>query len=78
MRHGDVFTFAGLWVHWVGDGQTLDSCSIIVMLANEFLKPLHDRMPAIFSPTHYGLWLDSSISDKPEIMQYLNLLPRVI
>jgi len=72
MRDGDVFAFAGLWEHWEHEGETLDSCSIIVMPANEVMKPLHDRMPAIISPTHYDLWLDSRITEKQEVMQLLN------
>ena len=75
MRDGDVFAFAGLWDHWEGDGKLLDSCSIIVMPANEVMKPLHDRMPAIVAPGHYALWLDSRVTDKQEIMQHLNSAP---
>jgi putative SOS response-associated peptidase YedK len=75
MRDSSVFAFAGLWDHWEGEGETLDSCTIIVMPANEVMKPLHERMPAIIAPTHYDLWLDSRITDKQEIMQYLNSAP---
>jgi len=75
MRDGEVFAFAGLWDHWEGGGQTLDSCSIIVMPANEIMKPLHDRMPAIIAPAHYDRWLDSRMDDKQEIMGYLNSAP---
>jgi putative SOS response-associated peptidase YedK len=75
MRDGDVFAFAGLWDHWEGEGKSLDSCSIIVMPANEVMKPLHERMPAIIAPAHYDLWLDPRITDKDEIMQLLNSAP---
>lgn len=72
MRDGSVFAFAGLWDHWEHDGETLDSCSIIVMSANEVMRPIHERMPAIIAPANYDLWLDSRIADKDEIMQFLN------
>jgi putative SOS response-associated peptidase YedK len=75
MRNLSVFAFAGLWDRWEGEGQTLDSCTIIVMPANEVMKPLHERMPAIIAPAHYDLWLDSRITDKNEIMQYLTSAP---
>lgn len=75
MRKGDVFAFAGLWDRWEGDGQILDSCSIIVMPANEVMKPLHERMPAIIAPAHYDLWLDQRITEKVEIMGLLNSAP---
>ena len=75
MKDGDVFALAGLWDHWEGDGESLESCSIIVMPANEVMRPLHDRMPAIIAPAHYDLWLDPKITDKDEIMGYINSAP---
>jgi putative SOS response-associated peptidase YedK len=75
MRDGGIFAFAGLWDQWKGEGETLDSCSIIVMPSNEVMKPLHDRMPTIIAPAHYDLWPDPRITDKQEIMQYLNSAP---
>jgi putative SOS response-associated peptidase YedK len=75
MKDGDVFALAGLWDHWEGDGESLDSCSIIVMPANEVMTPLHDRMPAIIAPAHYDLWLDPRVTEKSEIMVYLNSAP---
>ena len=75
MRDGGVFAFAGLWDHWEGEGSSFDSCSIIVMPANKIMMPLHDRMPAIIAPAHYDLWLDSRVTDKQEIMRYLNSAP---
>ena len=75
MKDGNVFALAGLWDHWEGDGEQLDSCSIIVMSANAVMKPLHERMPAIIAPACYDLWLDSRITDKAEILSYLNSAP---
>jgi putative SOS response-associated peptidase YedK len=75
MRDGGVFALAGLWDHWEGEGECLESCSIIVMPANEVMKPLHERMPAIIAPAHYDLWLDARITDKDELMDYLNSAP---
>jgi putative SOS response-associated peptidase YedK len=75
LRDSSIFAFAGLWDRWKGEGQTLDSCTIIVMPANDVMKPIHERMPAIIAPAHYDLWLDSRMSDKDEIMQYLTSAP---
>jgi putative SOS response-associated peptidase YedK len=75
MRDSGVFAFAGLWDRWEGGGESIDSCNIIVMPANEVMKPLHERMPAIIAPAHYDLWLDPRITDKDEIMQFLNSAP---
>jgi putative SOS response-associated peptidase YedK len=72
MRDGDVFALAGLWDHWEGEEESLESCSIIVMPANDVMKSLHERMPAIIAPAHYDLWMDSRVTDKAVIMGYLN------
>ena len=75
MKNSGVFALAGLWDRWEGDGETLDSCSIIVMPANEVMKPIHERMPAIIAPACYDWWLDARITDKQVIMQHLNSAP---
>ncbi len=75
MRDCGVFALAGLWDRWEGDGESLESCSIIVMPANDVMKSLHKRMPASIDPTHYDLWLDPRMADKNEIMGCLNSAP---
>ena len=75
MRDSSVFAFAGLWDRWEGEGKTLESCTIIVKPSNEIMKPIHERMPAIIAPAHYDWWLDSRVTDKQEIMQYLTSAP---
>jgi putative SOS response-associated peptidase YedK len=72
MRDSDVFALAGLWDRWEGEGRILDSCTIIVMPANEVMKPLHERMPAIIAPANYDQWLDASVTDKAEIIWCLH------
>lgn len=75
MRDSSVFAFAGLWDHWEGQDESIESCSIIVMPANEVMKPIHERMPAIISAAHYASWLDSNLTHKQEIMQLLLSAP---
>ena len=43
LKGGEDFAFAGLWEHWQGEGQEIESCSIIVTDANELLSHIHDR-----------------------------------
>jgi putative SOS response-associated peptidase YedK len=75
MRDGDVFALAGLWDHWEGEGDSLESCSIIVMPASDVMKLLHERMPAIIAPAQYDLWMDPGVTDKTDIMGCLNPAP---
>ena len=72
MRDGDVFALAGIWDRWECEGESLESCSIIVMPANDVMRPLHERMPAIIAPANYDLWLDTSITGKAEILWQLH------
>jgi putative SOS response-associated peptidase YedK len=42
--------FAGLWEHWKGPEGPVESCTIIVTVANAFMGKLHHRMPVILDP----------------------------
>jgi putative SOS response-associated peptidase YedK len=59
------FCFAGLWESWTDKetNEVTESCTIITTDANEFLLPLHDRMPVIVDPKDYQPWLDREFKD---------------
>ena len=63
------FAFAGLWECWGPD--RLESCTIITTAANESLRSLHDRMPAILAPHDYARWLDPSAQDVTALAELL-------
>jgi putative SOS response-associated peptidase YedK len=75
LANNEPFAFAGIWEHWEQDGKTLDSCSIIVTGANELMKPIHDRMPVIISPTDYAAWMDTMNSDPARLKPLLRPYP---
>ena len=53
------FAIAGLWELWRGgDGQTIESCTLLTTEPNDVVRPLHDRMPVILAPEDHDLWLD--------------------
>jgi putative SOS response-associated peptidase YedK len=56
--HDPIFAFAGLWDSWSGGTTKLATCTIITVAANEVVKPLHDRMPAILPISDLRAWLD--------------------
>jgi putative SOS response-associated peptidase YedK len=61
LRGGRPFGFAALWDRWKdSNDQDVDSFVIITVDANELLRPIHDRMPAILDPSAYEEWLDCS------------------
>jgi putative SOS response-associated peptidase YedK len=72
LKSGEPFCFAGLWDRWVKPpaagkfdtdldeapaSETIESFTIITRAANAAVAPLHDRMPVIMAPNHFGWWL---------------------
>ena len=53
-----LLAFAGLWDCWDGgaDGQ-LQTCTIITTVANDFMRPMHQRMPLLLARDSYSDWL---------------------
>lgn len=61
---GEPLALAGLWELWEppDDGAPLASCAIITTRANEFMRPLHDRMPVVLDAAGRDAWLDAGSS----------------
>ncbi len=58
LREDTLFAFAGIYAHWTSaEGEKILSCSILTTSANDFISPLHDRMPVILEPKDYDTWL---------------------
>jgi putative SOS response-associated peptidase YedK len=71
-----LFAFAGLWEHWGGnEGESVESCTIIVTDANEALRYIHDRMPVILDPQDYDRWLDPDTHDPAALLPLLRSAP---
>lgn len=69
LENGEPFAFAGLWEHWEkGEGEPIETCTIITTEANELMRPIHDRMPVIISSQNYEQWLDPE-KGKTELLQ---------
>jgi putative SOS response-associated peptidase YedK len=50
---GQPFAFAGLWEFWKpgdGEGEPVESCTLITTEPNELAAKVHDRMPVILDP----------------------------
>ncbi|MBI5669151.1 MAG: SOS response-associated peptidase [Chloroflexi bacterium] len=53
-----LFGLAGLWEIWHSpEGDTVRSCTILTTDANDFMQPIHNRMPVILRKEDYDLWL---------------------
>lgn len=71
-RNRSILLFAGLWEQWQSpEGKMIHSVTIITKAAQENLKELHDRMPAIISPQSREAWL-SPETDLASAQRILN------
>jgi putative SOS response-associated peptidase YedK len=63
MADDKPFAFAGLWERWHGPDGDVESCCILTTEANELVSPVHDRMPVILDPQHFGTWIDRTVQE---------------
>lgn len=61
--------FAGLWDSVRLDGQTIETFTILTRAANEFMRPLHDRMPVILCADDARAWMEPC--DEVELLEGL-------
>ncbi len=68
---GRPFAFAGLWETWRRpDNSPLETCTLLTTDANELVRPIHDRMPAILPPAAYQAWLDAAVENPSKLAPY--------
>ena len=71
LKSQEPFAFAGLWETWkFPEGETVKSCTILTTKPNEFMEPIHNRMPVILSGETEALWLDP-MTEEPDVLQPL-------
>ncbi len=60
-KNGQPFAMAGIWERTTEPGgRTVESAAIVTCEANAFLRPIHERMPAILMTADWGVWLSGS------------------
>ena len=62
LASGEPFALAGLWENWTdkASGESLQTTTLITTAANDFMAPLHHRMPVILESGIAGEWLAGS------------------
>jgi putative SOS response-associated peptidase YedK len=70
-----LFCFAGLWDRNEKLGEPIESFTILTRAPNDFMARIHDRMPCIVRPEHYGLWLSPTLTTPGELAPALEPLP---
>ncbi|MDH3605490.1 MAG: SOS response-associated peptidase [Acidimicrobiia bacterium] len=64
---------AGVWASWKDPAtdEWLRTCSIITTQPNEFMLPIHDRMPALLPEATWDAWLDRDNNDVEQLRGFL-------
>ena len=76
LESGELFAFAGLWESWKSpEGRRIQSCAIVTTEANDFLAPIHDRMPVILPPDAEPMWLAPDVQDTDALSELLAPYP---
>jgi len=60
LASGEPFALAGLWENWQDkeSGECLQTTTLITIAANDFMQPLHHRMPVILQADTANEWLE--------------------
>jgi putative SOS response-associated peptidase YedK len=71
-QHGP-FGMAGLWERYQNPatGEVWVTCTILTTAANNFMKPLHHRMPVIMPAENYEEWLNPENQDKDRLQELI-------
>jgi len=64
LEGGGPFAFAGLWAAW----NDVASYTIMTTEPNDFMKPIHNRMPVILDERGHDRWLDLD-ADPADVLQ---------
>lgn len=59
LQSGEPFAMAGLWESWTDreSGESLQTTTLLTTAANDFMQPLHHRMPLILQAEAASIWL---------------------
>lgn len=72
---GGVLAYAGVWDSWNGPDGPVETVAVLTVPANELVKPMHDRMPAIVNEDHFAAWLDPGETRPERLLPLLRPYP---
>ncbi|MBA4020281.1 MAG: hypothetical protein C0483_24230 [Pirellula sp.] len=58
------FALAGLWDRWEGNGEVVESCTVIVGDPTPALAGFHDRMPIVLPQELHAAWLAPELQER--------------
>jgi len=68
---GAPLLFAGLWESWTDEttGEIVESYAIVTTAANDVVRPVHGRMPAVLARDAWTAWLDPTTRDAASLLR---------
>lgn len=68
-----IMSLAGIWEHWESKttGEIINSFSIVTCEPNDFMKPIHNRMPVILDPKDEHRWINTSYQETSSLKHIL-------
>lgn len=71
VKNEALFAFAGLWDKWENNGERLFTCTMLTRDANNFMRPIHHRMPIILPIELEEEWIRTPFKSSKEARQFL-------
>ena len=72
LKDDALFAFAGIWDRWTQPGgQGIESCAILTTTANQLMRDVHDRTPAMVREQDYDEWLTSAPGESYRLVDLL-------
>jgi putative SOS response-associated peptidase YedK len=66
---------AALWDLWEGPAGAVEGVAVLTVPANDLVRPLHDRMPAVVATEDFAAWLDPRQHDHARLLTLLRPYP---
>lgn len=71
LKSEPIMSLAGVWTEWGPAEHRQGSFAILTTEANDFMKPIHTRMPVILDEKNEEAWLNPSTQDQAHIRPFL-------
>lgn len=71
VKNRELFAFAGLWERWQSDDEILFTCTMLTTDSNEFMRPIHHRMPIILPKDVEDEWIKLSFDHATQAQQFI-------
>lgn len=65
-----LFAFAGLWDKWENGDERIFTCTILTKDSNEFMAPIHQRMPIILEKPAAMEWLQQTFPSNQAVKSF--------